>query len=136
MLSAGRLLCRTGLCPANRPEPRAGEICPLLRRSFPPLQQTFPMPFPPHRPPRSARFRPKLPCCHLRKISAQKNYLGVSSRNRVAIGLLKRARGMSERAGRAYGGNAGLAFSRDGSLRASRKALRTGRAGGAAFALT
>ncbi|OOQ60646.1 hypothetical protein BC343_23915 [Mucilaginibacter pedocola] len=50
VLAAGRLLCRTSLCPANRAEPRAGIICPLLRRSFPALLQTIPMPLQPHAP--------------------------------------------------------------------------------------
>jgi hypothetical protein len=44
VLSAERLPCRTSLCPANRAEPRAVKICPLLRRKNPTLQQKFTMP--------------------------------------------------------------------------------------------
>lgn len=41
LLSAIRLLCRTGLCPANRAEPRAAKSCPASRPAYPSLLQVL-----------------------------------------------------------------------------------------------
>jgi hypothetical protein len=48
--SAKRLLCRTGLCPANRAEPRAGIFCPTPF-TLAPASAKFPMPLPRSKPP-------------------------------------------------------------------------------------
>jgi len=49
--SAERLLCRTGLCPANRAEPRTAIILPHFVCANPTLQQKLAMSLQPHYPP-------------------------------------------------------------------------------------
>jgi hypothetical protein len=41
-----RLLCRTSLCPAERPEPRAGKVCPFASHALAHASAKYPMPHP------------------------------------------------------------------------------------------
>jgi hypothetical protein len=67
VLSAERLLCRTGLSPATRAELTGWENLPLASPLSPRASANIPYALPPHRPPRSTCFRPKLLLLNPRK---------------------------------------------------------------------